>query len=56
MKKLLMLALVCSLATGAFANGNKPKKQKRSKQRTQQICPPECQQNGCCTKSNCVKM
>lgn len=56
MKKILMLALVCSLATGAFAGNHKPKKQKRSKQRTEQNCPPECRQNGCCTKNNCVKM
>ena len=56
MKRILMLALVCSLATGAFANSKKPKKQKRSKQCTEKPCPPECQQKPCCTKSNCVKI
>ena len=55
MKKLLMLALVCTLATGTFANNHKPKKQKQSKQCTQQTCTPDCKQNGCCTKTSCVK-
>ena len=47
MKKILMLTLVCTLATGAFANGNKPKKQKHSTQCTQQTCTPDCKQKGC---------
>ena len=55
MKKLLMLALVCILTTGAFANNHKPKKQKHSKQCTQQICTPDCKPQGCCTKLNCAK-
>ena len=57
MKKILMLALVCTLATGAFAGNNKPKKQKKNKQTTQQICnpTPDCKPTGCCTKSSCVK-
>ncbi|MDP4262855.1 MAG: hypothetical protein Q8941_10015 [Bacteroidota bacterium] len=55
MKKILMLALVCSLATGAFANDHKPKKQKHSKQCTQQTCTPDCKKKGCCTKTSCDK-
>ena len=50
-----MLALVCSLATGAFAKYDKTKKHKKSKQRTEQTCNPDCILKGCCTKSNCVK-
>lgn len=51
-----MLAMVCSLATGAFANNHKPKKLKKSKQCTQQNCKPsDCKPTGCCTVSNCVK-
>ena len=55
MKKILMLALVCSVATGAFANIDKPKKHKKSKPRTEQTCNPECKPTGCCTRPNCVK-
>ena len=55
MKKILMVAMVCSLATAAFAGNDKPKKQKHNKQCTQQTCTPDCKQQGCCTKSNCVK-
>jgi hypothetical protein len=54
MKKILMLALVCSLATGAFAINNKPKKVK-NKQCTQQPCKPDCMPKGCCKKSACAK-
>jgi len=54
MKKILMLALVCTLATGAFA-GNKPKKLKKNKQNTQQVCNPDCKPTGCCSKTSCVK-
>jgi hypothetical protein len=50
-----MLALVCTLATGAFANNHKNKKQKHSQQCTQQPCTPDCKQKGCCTNPNCVK-
>ena len=51
MKKILMLALVSSLFTGAFANNNnKPKKHKQTKQCTQQTCTPDCKDKGCCTK------
>ena len=49
-----MLALVSTLVTGAFAN-NKPKKQKRVKQSTQQTCNPDCKPQGCCPKTACVK-
>jgi hypothetical protein len=55
MKKILMLALVCTLATGAFANGSKPKKQKHSKQCTEQTCKPGCKPGDCCTKAACAK-
>ena len=55
MKKLLMLALVCTLATGTFANNHKPKKQKHIKQCTQQTCTPDCKEKGCCIKTACVK-
>lgn len=56
MKKIIMLAMVCSLATGAFANNNKPKKLKKSKQQcTQQVCPPACKPSGCCTVLKCAK-
>lgn len=57
MKKMIMLAMVCSLATGAFANNNKPKKLKKSKQQcTQQVCPPACKPSGCCTILKCAKV
>ena len=49
-----MLALVCTLATGAFANTHKPKKQKHSKQCTEK-CTPDCKQKGCCKKTSYVK-
>lgn len=56
MKKILMLATVCTLATGAFANNNKPKKLKKSKQCTQQSCSPsECKPTGCCSMPGCAK-
>jgi hypothetical protein len=55
MKKILMLALVCTFATGAFAGNNKPKKQKKQKHTTQQVCNPDCKPTGCCTKSSCGK-
>lgn len=55
MKKILMLALVCSLATGSFANNHKPKKQKHTKQCTQLPCTPDCKQKGCCNKTSCNK-
>jgi len=54
MKKILMLALVRSLATGAFAQ-NTPKKKKKSKQCTEQTCKPECKPQDCCSKTACVK-
>ena len=54
MKKIVMLALVCSLATGAFAINNKPKKLK-SKQCTEQPCKPVCKPTGCCKKASCDK-
>lgn len=41
MKKILMLAMICSLTTGTFANDRKPKKIKKNKQcSTQQNCKP----------------
>ena len=52
-----MLALVCSLATGAFANNSKPKKAKKAKQCTEQTCKPGCNPD-CkpgCKPSNCSK-
>ncbi|MEO6406799.1 MAG: hypothetical protein ABIY51_11615 [Ferruginibacter sp.] len=56
MKKIIMLAMVCSLATGAFAIDNKPKKVKKSKACTQQTCnPADCKPTGCCSKMNCAK-
>jgi len=55
MKKILMLALVCTLATGSFASPHKPKKQKHSKECTQQKCTPDCKQQECCSKSSCAK-
>jgi hypothetical protein len=55
MKKILMLALVSTLVMGAFANNHKPKKQKKSKQCTQQVCTPDCKPQGCCSKTACVK-
>ncbi len=56
MKKILMLAMVCSLATGAFANNKKPKKVKKNKQCTQQPCKPaDCKPSNCCPMPTCVK-
>lgn len=58
-----MLAIVCSLATGAFADNNKPKKVKKSKQCTEQNCKPGCKPGckpdgkpkDCCIKPACTK-
>lgn len=50
-----MLALVCSLTTGAFANTPKHKKNKKSKQCTEQKCTPDCKDKGCCNKTTCAK-
>lgn len=57
MKKILMLAMICSLATGAFANSGKPKKSKKAKQcSTQQTCKPsDCKPAGCCPLPVCIK-
>ena len=56
MKKIVMLAMVCSLATGAFANNGKIKKLKKAKQCTQQNCKPaDCKPGNCCPMPNCVK-
>ncbi len=61
MKKILILAMVCSFATGAFAN-DKSKKLKKNKQcSTQQNCKPseckpsDCKPSNCCTIPNCKK-
>lgn len=40
MKKILMLVMVCSQATGSYATDNKPKQLKKCKQCTQQNCKP----------------
>lgn len=52
-----MLAIVCSLATGAFANNKKGKKAKKAKQcTTQQNCKPaDCKPASCCPMPNCKK-
>ena len=52
-----MLAMVCSLATGAFASDKKSKKAKKAKQcTTQQSCKPaDCKPAGCCIMPNCKK-
>lgn len=57
MKKILMLAIVCSLATGAFANTKKGKKAKKARQcTTQQTCnPADCKPVSCCPMPNCKK-
>ena len=57
MKKILMLAMVCSLATAAFATDSKPKKLKKNKQCTQQqnCKPSECKPTGCCSMPKCAK-
>jgi hypothetical protein len=56
MKKILMVAMVCSLATGVFAADKKSKKAKKSKQCTQQTCKPsDCKPANCCTMPNCAK-
>ena len=57
MKRILMLAVVCSLATGAFASDKRSKKAKKAKQcTTQQSCKPaDCKPAGCCTMPNCKK-
>lgn len=60
MKKILMLAMVCSLATASFAFDSKPKKLKKSKQNTQQNCKPsDCRpadcKPACCIITNCKK-
>jgi hypothetical protein len=58
MKKILMLVMVCSLATGAFANNSKPKKGKKAKQcsTTTQTCKPsDCKPAGCCPLPLCAK-
>ena len=56
-----MLAMACTLATGAFAI-DKPKKDKKTKQcSTQQNCKPEdckpkdCKPKDCCIIPNCKK-
>jgi hypothetical protein len=61
MKKILMLAMVCSLATGAFAADKKSKRVKKNKQCTQQNCKPadckpaDCKPANCCPMPNCAK-
>ena len=52
-----MLAMVCSLATAAFATDSKPKKLKKNKQCTQQqnCKPSECKPTGCCSMPKCAK-
>lgn len=57
MKKILMLAMVCTLATGAFAGNKKPKKLKKSKQcSSQQNCKPaDCKPSNCCPMPTCAK-
>lgn len=54
MRKILMLALLSTLAVGAFA-GDKPKKHKRCEHCTQQKCTPECKDKGACNKTSCAK-
>lgn len=55
MKKILMLAIVCSLATGAYANNKKSKKGKKNKQCTTQQCckPSDCKPANCVPMPNC---
>ncbi|HMK05561.1 MAG TPA: hypothetical protein VK489_15275 [Ferruginibacter sp.] len=61
MKKIIMLAMVCSLATAAFADNRKPKKIKKAKQTTQQNCKPsdckpsDCKPGDCCIFPQCMK-
>ena len=55
MKKILMLALLSTLAVGAFANNDKPKKHKHCTNCTQQKCTPDCKDKGGCTKTTCAK-
>ncbi len=55
MKRIVMVALLSTLAVGSFANIDKPKKHKRYEQCTQKHCPPDCKDKGCCNKSNCAK-
>jgi hypothetical protein len=62
MKKILMLAVVCSLATGAFAADKRSKKAKKAKQCTTQQCckpadckPSECKPANCTMMPNCKK-
>ncbi|MFN8305509.1 MAG: hypothetical protein U0T79_01930 [Ferruginibacter sp.] len=58
MKKIMLLAMVCTLATGAFANTNKPKKLKKNKQQCSQQTnckPANCQPSNCCPMPGCAK-
>ncbi len=55
MKRIVMAALLSTLAVGSFANIDRPKKHKRYEQCTQKHCPPDCKDKGCCNKSNCAK-
>ena len=49
-----MVAMLSTLAMGAFARVDKPKKHKRSDHCTQQ-CTPDCKANGCCNRSHYAK-
>lgn len=55
MKKIIMMALVSTLAVGAFANVDKPKKHKHSQQCTQQKCTHDCKPNSGCNQACCNK-
>jgi hypothetical protein len=59
MKKLFLLATVAMLMSGtiAFADGGKKDKTKRSKAKTEKICPKPCPKPcpPCCDKSKCDK-
>jgi len=56
MKKILMLAMLSTLAVGAFAGNDKPKKHKQGCENcTQKKCGPECKDKGACNKSCCDK-
>lgn len=51
-----MLALVCSLAVGVYANNGKAKKAKKNKQCTEQTCKPGCNPGckpGCKPTADC---
>ena len=42
MKRILMVALLSTLAVGSFANIDKPKKHKRCDHCVQKQCTPDC--------------